>query len=60
MQPESSSCEQAADLFSTDNSAAEANKCWLKVAQYAAEAEDYGRAIELYEQVGGGFRDPEP
>jgi alpha-soluble NSF attachment protein len=43
--------EQAADLFATDSSTAEANKCLLKVAQFAAEAEAYARAIDIYEQV---------
>ena len=43
--------EQAADLFSADNSTAEANKCLLKVAQFSAEAGNYPRAIDIYEQV---------
>lgn len=30
-----------------------ANKCLLKVAAYAAQLEQYQRAIEIYEQVGG-------
>ena len=28
-----------------------ANKCSLKVAQYAAQLEQYDKAIEIYEQV---------
>ena len=44
--------EQAADLFSTDNSTAEANKCLLKVAQFSAEMENYPRAIDIFESVG--------
>jgi alpha-soluble NSF attachment protein len=43
--------EQAADLFAADNSTAEANKCLLKVAQFSAEAENYPRAIDIYEAV---------
>lgn len=43
--------EQAADLFATDNSNAEANKCLLKVAQFAAEANNFPRAIDIYESV---------
>ena len=29
-----------------------ANKCLLKVAQYAAQQENFDKAIEIYEQVG--------
>lgn len=43
--------EQAGDLFSTENSTAEANKCNLKIAQFAAELERYPQAIALYEQT---------
>ena len=43
--------EQAADLFATDNSTAEANKCLLKVAQFSAEAENFPKAIDIYEAV---------
>lgn len=43
--------EQAADLFATDNSTAEANKCLLKVAQFSAETESYVKAIDIYEKV---------
>lgn len=43
--------EQAADLFSTENSLSEANKCNLKIAQYAAELERYPQAIRIYEDV---------
>jgi alpha-soluble NSF attachment protein len=43
--------EQAWDLFATDNSSAEANRCALKVAQFSADLERYGRAIALYEDV---------
>ncbi|KFM27426.1 Alpha-soluble NSF attachment protein 2 [Auxenochlorella protothecoides] len=43
--------EQAADLFATENSNAEANKCNLKIAQTSAELEQYPRAIALYEGI---------
>ncbi|EFN53423.1 hypothetical protein CHLNCDRAFT_53692 [Chlorella variabilis] len=43
--------EQAADLFHTENSMAEANKCNLKIAQYAAELERYPQAVAIYEDV---------
>ncbi len=43
--------EQAADLFATDNSTAEVNKCNLKIAQHSALLERYGVARELYEKV---------
>lgn len=42
---------QAADLFSGEESTAEANKCRLKVAQFSAELEQYGQAVEIYEDV---------
>lgn len=44
--------EQAADIFATDNSVSESNKCLLKVAQFSAEMEDYPKAIEIFESVG--------
>ena len=37
--------------FQGEESNAAANKCMLKVAQYAAQLENYPRAIEIYEQV---------
>lgn len=43
--------EQAADLFTTENSTSEANKCNLKIAQFAAELERYPQAIAIYESV---------
>ena len=43
--------EQAADLFYTDHSTAESNKCMLKVAQFAAEAGNYSKAVGIYENV---------
>lgn len=46
--------EQAADLFATENSLSEANKCNLKIAQFAAELERYPQAIGIYEEVARG------
>lgn len=43
--------EQAADFFKGEESTSSANKCMLKVAQYAAQLEDYEKAIQIYEQV---------
>lgn len=34
-----------------------ANKCLLKVGQYAAQLERYDQAIEIYEEVGFGLND---
>ncbi|KAI9252627.1 soluble NSF attachment protein [Sporodiniella umbellata] len=45
------SYQSAADLYLADDSPAIANKCLLKVAQIAAELEDYSNAIQKYEQV---------
>jgi len=43
--------EQAADYFKGEESNSSANKCMLKVAQYAAQLENYTKAIQIYEQV---------
>ncbi|KAE8751080.1 hypothetical protein FOCC_FOCC002165 [Frankliniella occidentalis] len=43
--------EQAADFFQGEESSSSANKCVLKVAQYAAQLEHYDKAIQIYEQV---------
>lgn len=43
--------EKAADYFKGEESNSSANKCLLKVAQYAAQLENYDKAIEIYEQV---------
>ncbi|PNF32238.1 Alpha-soluble NSF attachment protein [Cryptotermes secundus] len=43
--------EQAADYFKGEESNSSANKCMLKVAQYAAQLENYDKAIQIYEQV---------
>ncbi|KAL4658590.1 alpha-soluble NSF attachment protein [Arapaima gigas] len=44
--------EQAADYYKGEESTSSANKCLLKVASYAAQLEQYQKAIEIYEQVG--------
>lgn len=46
--------EQAADYFRGEESNSSANKCLLKVAQYAAQLENYDKAIQIYEQVKRG------
>lgn len=43
--------EQSADYFKAEESHSSANKCLLKVALYAAQLEQYDKAIEIYEQV---------
>ncbi|CAG0894074.1 unnamed protein product [Darwinula stevensoni] len=43
--------EKAADYFKGEESSSSANKCMLKVAQFAAQLEKYDRAIQIYEQV---------
>lgn len=43
--------EQAADYFKGEESISSANKCLLKVAQYAAQLKNYKKAIQIYEQV---------
>jgi alpha-soluble NSF attachment protein len=43
--------DKAADYFRGEESTSSANKCILKVAQYAAQLQDYEKAINIYEQV---------
>lgn len=43
--------EQAADYFRGEENNSSANKCLLKVAQYAAQLENYDKAISIYQQV---------
>jgi len=43
--------EQAAEYFRGEESHSSANKCMLKVAEYAATLENYEKAIKIYEQV---------
>ncbi|KAF1651988.1 Beta-soluble NSF attachment protein, partial [Eudyptes chrysocome] len=56
--------EQAADYYKGEESNRQvvfvkdsANKCLLKVAAYAAQLEQYQKAIEIYEQVGTNTMD---
>uniref|UniRef100_A0A2P2I5H3 Alpha-soluble NSF attachment protein-like n=1 Tax=Hirondellea gigas TaxID=1518452 RepID=A0A2P2I5H3_9CRUS len=44
--------EQAADYFRGEENNSSANKCQLKVAMFAAQMENYKKAISIYEQVG--------
>ncbi|GER50913.1 alpha-soluble NSF attachment protein [Striga asiatica] len=43
--------EKAADLFQSEDVTTSANQCKLKVAQYAAQLEQYPKAIEIYEDI---------
>ncbi|XP_069765134.1 alpha-soluble NSF attachment protein isoform X2 [Narcine bancroftii] len=43
--------EQAADYYKGEESNSSANKCLLKIATYAAQLEQYPKAIEIYEQL---------
>uniref|UniRef100_A0A6I8SUM9 NSF attachment protein alpha n=1 Tax=Xenopus tropicalis TaxID=8364 RepID=A0A6I8SUM9_XENTR len=49
--------EQAADYYKGEESNSSANKCLLKVATYAAQLEQYQKAVEIYEQVGTNAMD---
>lgn len=49
--------EQAADYFKGEESNSSANKCLLKVAHYAAQLENYEKAIQIYEQVASSSLD---
>ncbi|OCT77710.1 hypothetical protein XELAEV_18028804mg [Xenopus laevis] len=49
--------EQSADYYKGEESNSSANKCLLKVATYAAQLEQYQKAIEIYEQVGASTMD---
>merc|ERR1712025_1290823 len=40
-----------AEYFRGEESHSSANKCMLKVAEYAATLENYEKAIKIYEQV---------
>ncbi|KAM9168625.1 alpha-soluble NSF attachment protein isoform 2-T2 [Mergus octosetaceus] len=43
--------EQAADYYKGEESNSSANKCLLKVATYAAQLEQYQKALDIYEQL---------
>lgn len=46
------SYQKAAECYEADNNAvSNANGMWIKVADLAAEAEDYKKAIQIYEKV---------
>lgn len=47
--------EQAADYFRGEENNSSANKCQLKVAMFAAQMENYKKAITIYEQVSGSW-----
>lgn len=49
--------QQAADYYKGEESNSSANKCLLKVAQYASQQQQYEKAIEIYEQVGTSSMD---
>ncbi|KAM5236990.1 alpha-soluble NSF attachment protein isoform 2-T2 [Ctenodactylus gundi] len=49
--------EQSADYYKSEESNSSANKCLLKVAGYAAQLEQYQKAIDIYEQVGTNAMD---
>ncbi|XP_075496205.1 alpha-soluble NSF attachment protein-like [Primulina tabacum] len=44
--------ERAADLFQTEEVSTSANQCRQKIAQFAAQLEQYQKAIEIYEDIG--------
>ncbi|MCL7042745.1 hypothetical protein MKW94_014075, partial [Papaver nudicaule] len=43
--------ERAADLFQSEEVNTSANQCKLKVAEFAAQQEQYPKAIEIYEEI---------
>ncbi|RZC78177.1 hypothetical protein C5167_002399 [Papaver somniferum] len=43
--------EHAADLFQSEEVNTSANQCKLKVAEFAAQQEQYPKAIEIYEEI---------
>lgn len=43
--------EEAAELYSGEDSTGLANQCWVKVATFAAQVEQYDKAIEKFEEV---------
>jgi len=49
--------QQAADFFRGEESNSSANRCMLKVAHYAAQLENYQKAIQIYEQVAAAALD---
>ena len=49
--------QTAADYYESENSSSRANTCLIKIADMQAKAENYDRAIEIYEQVARGAVD---
>ncbi|PIN13349.1 Protein required for fusion of vesicles in vesicular transport, alpha-SNAP [Handroanthus impetiginosus] len=45
------SYENAADLFQSEEVTTSANQCKQKIAQFAAQLEQYPKAIEIYEEI---------
>ncbi|XP_012445339.1 alpha-soluble NSF attachment protein 2 [Gossypium raimondii] len=43
--------EKAADFFQNEDVSSSANQCKQKVAQFAAQIEQYQKAIEIYEEI---------
>ncbi|KAK4489318.1 hypothetical protein RD792_005122 [Penstemon davidsonii] len=43
--------EKAADLFQSEEVTTSANQCKQKIAQFAAQIEQYPKAIEIYEEI---------
>ncbi|KAJ0525637.1 putative NSF attachment protein [Helianthus annuus] len=43
--------DKAADLYQGEEVSSSANQCRLKIAEYAAEMEQYQKAIEIYEDI---------
>ncbi|KAI3458472.1 hypothetical protein Pfo_015135 [Paulownia fortunei] len=43
--------ERAADLFQSEDVTTSANQCKQKIAQFAAQLEQYQKAIEIYEEI---------
>ncbi|CAA2945347.1 alpha-soluble NSF attachment [Olea europaea subsp. europaea] len=43
--------ERAADLFQSEDVTTSANQCKQKIAQFAAQLEQYPKAIEIYEEI---------
>mmetsp|Transcript_29748 Transcript_29748/g.48025 ORF Transcript_29748/g.48025 Transcript_29748/m.48025 type:complete len:181 (-) Transcript_29748:1123-1665(-) len=41
----------AADYYSGEDQTSAANQCLLKIAQYAAQLENYPKAVQIYEEV---------
>ena len=49
--------EKAGDYYQGEESKTSANKCYLKVAEYAASLEQYDKAIKIFEDVGAAAAD---